>query len=120
MPSAQVIDSAKLRGIVSAFTGRLAQDDYEGFCRLAKASRIGAAEVERVVRDYGRHFVTLPIEAFQAVDIVPVLKSNPPRWSVVVPLWSEEEGRSDLSLELTVEDSPGSAYSVEIDDLHVQ
>ena len=119
MPSSQVIDSAKLRGTVSAFTGRLAQGDYEGFCRLAKASRLGATEVEQVVLDYGRHLVTLPVEAFQAVDIVPVSNSNPQRWSVVVPLWSEEEGRSDLSLELTVEDSPGPAYSVEIDDLHV-
>jgi len=119
MPSARPIDSAKLRGTVSALTGRLAQGDYEGLCRLAKASRLGATEVEQVIRDYGRHLVKLPVEAFQAVDVVPISNTNPQRWSVVVPLWSEEEGRSDLSLELTVEDFPGAAYSVEIDDLHV-
>jgi hypothetical protein len=120
MPRPQLIDSAKLRSTVSALTGRLAQGDYEGLCRLANGSRLAATEVERVVRDYGRRLVTLPVEAFQTIDVVPVSNSNPQRWSVVVPLWSEEEGRSDLSLELTVEDLPGAAYSVEIDDLHVR
>lgn len=119
MPRPELIDSAKLRGTVSALTARLAKGDYEGLCRLANGSRLTATEVEQVVRDYGRHLVTLPVEALQAVDVVPVSNSDPQRWSVVVPLWSEEEGLSDLSLELTVEDSPGPAYSVEIDDLHV-
>lgn len=38
---------------------------------------------------------------------------------VVVPLWSEEEGRSDLALELRLIESLPDALSVEITDLHV-
>jgi hypothetical protein len=119
MPSPKPIDSAKLRATVSAFTDRLAQGDYDGLCRLARASRLGPADLERVVRDYGRQLVTLSSAAFEALDLVPVSHSQPQRWSVVVPLWSKEEGRSDLSLELTLEDSSAAAYAVEIEDLHV-
>ena len=119
MPSPQPIDLAKLRATVSAVTDRLAQGDYDGLCRLVRASRLGPADVERVVRDYGRHLVILPAAAFEALDLIPVSHSQPQRWSAVVPLWSREEGRSDLSLELTIEDSPAPAYPVEIEDLHV-
>ena len=116
MPS---IDSGKLRVTLSALTDRLAQGDYEGLCRLARASRLRPADVERAVLEYGRRLVPLPLTAFQAIDVVPVSGSNPQRWSVVVPLWSKEEGRSDLSLELTLEDADTPTYSVEVDDLHV-
>jgi hypothetical protein len=77
------------------------------------------ADLERVVREYGRHLVPLPLAAFQAIDVVSVADSYPQRWSVVIPLWSKEEGPSDLSLELTIEDSPEPEYRVDIDDLHV-
>jgi len=62
--------------------------------------------------------MTNPANAFTA-DIVPISGSNPQLWSVVVPLWSQEEGRSDLSLEITVQDSPDQKYLIDIDDLHV-
>jgi hypothetical protein len=119
MPDSVSIDSAKLRVTVSALTERLAQRDYEGAWQLARASRLGVSELERAVLDYGRHLVPLPAAAFQSIDTVPVSNSRPQQWSVVVPLWTKEEGRSDLSLDLTIEDSPASSYSVEIDDLHV-
>jgi hypothetical protein len=119
MPAPTPIDPAKLRDTVSALTDRLATGDYDGLCRLVRSSRLSPAEVERVVRDYGRHLIPLPSAAFEAVDLVPVSNSHPQQWSVVVPLWSTEEGRSDLSLELTVEDSSAPAYAVELDDLHV-
>ena len=34
-------------------------------------------------------------------------------------LWTAEEGRSDLTLELTLTDSRGEIYQIEIDDIHV-
>lgn len=119
MPDSRPIDPAKLRVSVSALTDRLVERDYDGFCGLARTSRIAAQDVERVVRDYGCSLTPLPLAAFQSVDVVPISGSDPQRWSVVVPLWSQVEGRSDLSLELTVEDSPAETYPVEVDDLHV-
>jgi hypothetical protein len=76
-------------------------------------------DVDIAIHKYGRTLVPLPDQAYSLLDVVPVSDSQPQRWSVVVPLWSEEEGRSDLSLTITVEDVDGQDYVVEIDDLHV-
>ena len=119
MPDQASINHSKLRDTVSALTDLLAMGDYEGLCRLPRTSRLSPAEIERVILNYGRQLMPLPNSAFEAADIIPVSESNPQQWSVVVPLWSKEEGRSDLSLELTVEDSDTRTYSIEIDDLHV-
>jgi hypothetical protein len=119
MPDPTAIDSAKLQRTVSLLTKLLAEEDYDGMCRLARTSRLSAGDMARVVNDYGRHLIPLPTAAFRVIEAVPVLQSSPQRWSVVVPLWSKEEARSDLSLELTVEYSPAPSYSVDIEDLHV-
>src|SRR3954467_1220592 len=119
MRSPTPIDPAKFQASVSAITDRLAQGDYEGLYKSARASRLPATDMERVVREYGRHLVSLPVEAFHAIDVVAVSGTSPQRWSVVVPLWTKEEGRSDLSLALTIEESSASSYAIEIDDLHV-
>jgi hypothetical protein len=113
------IDAAKLRITLTAITDRIARCDYEGVCQLAQTSRLASSELERVVLNYGRHLVPLPSTAFEAIDLIPISNSRPQQWSVVVPLWTKEEGRSDLSLELTIEDSATPAYRVEIDGLHV-
>lgn len=38
---------------------------------------------------------------------------------IVAPLWTEEEGRSDLILELRLVEIAPDAYDTEIEDLHV-
>jgi hypothetical protein len=50
-------------------------------------------------------------------DAVPA-DGRPDLWSVVIPLWTEAEGRSDLSLEATIEDRAEGAI-VEIGGIHV-
>jgi len=119
MPNSHPIDPAKLRFTVGALTSVLAQRDYEAFCGFARASRLTPTDVDRVVREYGRCLVPFSGPAFEAVDVVPISDCVPQRWSVVVHLWSKEEGRSDLSLEITMQDSSTETYPVEIDDLHV-
>jgi hypothetical protein len=76
-------------------------------------------EVEAAICAYGRTIIPLPTEAYRFFDVVAVRDSSPARWSVVAPLWTEQEGRSDLSFEITVEDVAGRDYAVEIEDLHV-
>ena len=60
---------------------------------------------------------TTPID--ELLDMVEMAGSRPKSWSVNLPLWTEEEGRSDLTLEMRFTESEADTYSVEIDDLHV-
>jgi hypothetical protein len=71
-----------------------------------------------VVRDYGRKLVSPPADAYNNLDAVQVKGAAVPTWSVRAPLWTEEQGRSDLTLELTIAVRLG-APSVELDELRV-
>ena len=59
-------------------------------------------------------------DRMERVEIYRVELSCVPTFSIDVPLWSREEGRSDLTVSLTlVEFTPG-LFETQIDDLRVQ
>jgi len=113
------INPIKLRSTISALSELLAQQDYESFCGFARNSRLTPGGVSRVIRKYRRHLIPLPDVAYKKMEVVPISESIPQRWTVIVPLWTKEEGRSDLSLDITLQNSIGKTYTVDINDLHV-
>ncbi len=104
--------------IVRAVVNRLANGDFDGATTACSISRLTAEDLRQVVHDYGRTFVEPPENAYRNLDAVAVQGSALPTWSVRAPLWSREEGRSDLTLELTIV-RDGDRWDVELDDLHV-
>ena len=82
-----------------------------------RRSRLSEQELRTVVEEYGRTLVPLPNSAWDLVD--EYQRDNEPHTvSVDVPLWTAEEGRSDLTLTLTATKWEGK-YMLEVDDLHV-
>jgi hypothetical protein len=84
---------------------------------LTNGVRLSSQEMAKAISDYGRELVLPPNDAFGLIDVVQVQNVQPPRWSITMPLWTREEGRSDLSLELTL--IGGQPVAVELDDIHV-
>jgi hypothetical protein len=104
---------AEVRKVVTL----LAKGDYLAVERLSGGVRLSSAELAAAVSEYGRT-VTLPPAGLEpALDVVE--HSDERAWSVVAPLWTVEEGRSDLSLSLTICRDKGQRYRIEVDDLHV-
>lgn len=81
-------------------------------------SRLSAGDLDRAIQEYGRTLVSPPDETYNNLDVVPVNSAEVPTWSVWVPLWTKEEGRSDLTLEMTIMEVD-SQFVIELDDLHV-
>ena len=113
------MNSEKLNFAVKTVTDYLAQGEYEELERLSNGIRLKANEIETAVVDYGRKIEPLPDTVYEELDVVEVDGSEPKQWSVNVPVFTFEEGRSDLTLELTIIDSCSGLYTVEVDDLHV-
>lgn len=59
-----------------------------------------------------------PDGSYRLMSVVRVRGAEPPKWSVAMPLWTENEGRSDLSIELTLIQQ-GDGFRIEVDDIHV-
>jgi hypothetical protein len=95
----------------------LAAGRYAEIAADGRAGRLTAAELKTAVEEYGRTLVALPDDVELIVDVYEQ-PSPPGAVTFDVPLWTQEEGRSDLTLSLTAI-KQGETYTVEVDDLHV-
>lgn len=98
-------DYEKIEPILRSIMGLLAAKDYEGlFAKYPKS--LGAADgLREAVDEYGRTIVLPPFEAgySRVINSFPVHGAGEiPTWKVDAPVWTAEEGRSDLTLKLEV------------------
>ena len=105
--------------LVRTVAAMLARREYTALEELSGGVRLSATDLERAVHEYGRTLSVPPPGQEPPLDVVEIRDRRPRRWAIYVPLWSREEDRSDLTLELTVIEVPSEGYRVEIDNLHV-
>ena len=89
------------RPALSAVIDRLAAEDYMALERdglLNDAYKPRPSEIARWITEYPATLVPLPPEAWPLSYFGRVVVETD-TWWVVAPLWTAEEGRSDLSIE---------------------
>jgi hypothetical protein len=97
---------------------QLARGDCESVIGRCAKSRLTCDDLRTVIYQYGRKLISPPAGVYDELDLVKVKGAALPTWSVRVPLWTQEEGRSDMTLELTIEVRDGVPI-VELVDLRV-
>jgi hypothetical protein len=107
----------KFRDPIRLLVEALVKGHFDQLERDGRSGRLSSRELKEALKAYGRTIITLPDQAFNLIDVYPV-KGQKSMWAVDVPLWTVEEGRSDLTLSLTVSESQDGVH-LEIDDLHV-
>lgn len=95
----------------------LVNGDYDEVVRFTNGARLPKEEIEYAISDYGCSLVIPPEEAYDELDIIEVDNPIQREWSVRSPLWTKEEGRSDLSIELSMIEETGKGLRVELDNL---
>jgi hypothetical protein len=85
---------------------------------ITRGVRLPAAEIEAAVTSYGRTFVAPGVGWWQAVTVTPV-HTEPGTFHAAVPLWTVEEGRSDLTLELRLREVSEGVFYPEVLNIHV-
>jgi hypothetical protein len=111
------IDPA-LREAVRLLLGMLANRDYAGIEKVTRGPRLTVAELERAVREYGAKLALPPSRELDELDMIRVTGADLPRYSVAVDLWTTT-GRSDLTLELELEENHVGLYDIRVANLHV-
>jgi hypothetical protein len=109
----------KLCATVKHVYDLLVRGEYEEIFALTNGVRLSAAEIESAVRSYRYSLRHWPASEPLPIDAIEITNSNPRAWSVQVDAFTAEEGRSDLTLELTVTETETGAYTVHFNDLHV-
>lgn len=116
-----MIDSQRLERTIHSIGLLLAQGRYAELKARDRGSRLTVDSITERVQEYGRVIVPFPPGEPARVDVQEIERSQPQRWSVLIPLWTAEEGESDLTLVTTMIDEPDASgcYGVELDDLRV-
>lgn len=80
--------------------------------------RMSSNEIKEAISEYGRELVDYPL--LIEFDAVEVKNTDPKEWSVVAPIYTREEGISDLSMELSLTETEFSYYRSELDNIRVR
>jgi hypothetical protein len=119
LPAINMLDKIEsLKSIVWNVVNFLAHPEQIDIYNLFSQSRVTRDDLFRVIEEYGRTLVSPPFGAYDNLNPVRVSDESRELWAVAAPLWTKEEGRSDLSIELTINlfhDQP----IVELDDCRV-
>lgn len=97
----------------------LVRREYDAIARLTHCRRLSASDLQHAVLSYGRKLARPPDGWIDLVDVVPIDDREQAAFFAAVPLWTEEEGRSDLTLELRLSEFAPQLYDTEVLDVHV-
>ena len=97
----------------------LVAHDFAGLEEWSQGVRLKREQMAKALNQYPGYFVMPPEPTVPYLDVVEVIDSSPKQWSVDIPLWTQEEGRSDLTMQVTMIESENEMMNVEIDDIHV-
>jgi hypothetical protein len=112
-------DTKRLQATVAHVDALLHAGRYRDLEELSRGERLTAEEIAVAIRDYPERLAPRPTYDVEDLSVVYVRDSVPAKWSVYLHLCRAEGGRSDLTAELTLKDTPSGLYAVEIDDIHV-
>lgn len=101
--------------LINQVVDDLVAGNFKKIAQDGRGGRLSAEEIQYAVEEYGRTLTPLPLEAISLIDGCKVENSN--EWMLDIPLWTVEEGRSDLTLSVTLDLT--HKPPITIDDLHV-
>jgi hypothetical protein len=107
----------QVRSIVIDLLVLLADGDYESIMERCGYSLLDDDDLRTAVAEYGRKVVAPPAD-YAFLRACELRARAIPTWHVEADLWTEEDGRSDLTLEMTIE-FEASGPVIGINNLHV-
>jgi hypothetical protein len=112
--------TARMQETLRVIIRLLVDGQFEQLERMSDGVRLRAHEIEAGVNEYPAKLVFPPEGAFELVDIVPIRDTSPAEYSIRFPLYTHEEGQSDLELQATLIDVPTAGLMrVELDNIIV-
>jgi len=88
----------KYKERIQKFVSCLACKDYQTANNLILANSVPIQDIRRVIEEYDCKIISLPAKAF---DLALLYQISDRQVDIYIPLWSEEEGQSDLTLSLS-------------------
>ena len=85
--------------LIEELVSNISSSDYNAIFEKHQYGRTNIDDIKRVVSEYNRTITILPDNAFKEAKVYCIEKEK--RLDIYIPLWTIEEGRSDLVLFLS-------------------
>lgn len=109
----------EIEAIVRSVIWQLVSKDYEGLVKRCPRSSMTTSQIRTAIQEYGRTFVMPPSSGYEKLlHTYQIENTDCPAWHIEAPLWTEEEGRSDLEVSLRIE-FRDDAPQIMIQNVHV-
>ncbi|WP_299390669.1 hypothetical protein [Pelagibius sp.] len=108
---------SRLKPAIWDLVEHIVKGDFGALEVDGRVGRLTASDLRRVIAEYGRKLISLPDDGWNFADSYPIEGSDA-EWSVDLPLWTVEEGLSDLTLTMNIRIDNDDVI-VRIEDLHV-
>lgn len=108
----------EINDMIKVIMKLFADGRYDIVEQISNSIRLSQNDIRDAIKLYGCKIVNPPDEAYQYLDSIKIDNANTDAWSVDMPFWTQEEGRSDLTLSMTIIKN-GIELVIEIDDIHV-
>lgn len=92
--------------------------DFTAIVADGRNGQLTAEEIQRAVDEYPERLSSPPISAFDTLDMIRVITSPKPTFSIDFDMWSEGH-QIDLTLSCTVVVEASGQVAIRIDNLHV-
>jgi hypothetical protein len=99
--------------------GLLVDMHYDTLERMTRHRHLTADMMRGAIEQYGRTLVRPPAEAYHDLDGTAVEHGGRAAFAVEFPLWTEEEGRSALELDLVIVEALAGVYVPELNGIRV-
>lgn len=103
------------RCAIADLVADLAAARYEALEADGRSGRLTARDLEVGIESFGRTLLPIPEQGWALGQVFELGDGS---FSIDLPLWTAEEGRSDLTLSLSLRCGAEGCH-VEIDDIHV-
>jgi len=113
------MNNNRLSRTVQEIVACLVKGDYDYLERQTDSTRLTKEEMQTAVNEYPGTLVLPPERSFENIDVIEIEGTAPTEWSGRFDLWTAEDGRSDLTLELNLIENNKELYDVRIDNIHV-
>lgn len=109
---------SRMKQVVEDVYALLYNEQYDQLAQLTKSTRLSSKEMTLSISEYDCQLTPYPNDV--TLDVIEVQDSNPKEWNVIAPIYTKEEGLSDLSLELTLIEKVGEIFEIKLDNIHVR
>jgi hypothetical protein len=97
----------------------LTRGQFDAVERITRGRRLSAERLAAAITSYGRTLVSPGESWWASVEVTPIDAGDRASFHIAAPLWTTEEGLSDLTVELRLVESAPQVYETEVLDIHV-